>query len=195
MLFSYNESANSFLLCPERSGTLLSLATITLIGSTFAIICCNHLTRKHPHNMILLGLYTFSQSVLLSTVAVRFDPDTITLAVGGTFGVTLFLGIFAQKTSIDFTTSGIYLNIALWVMILFSFISVLISLPFLNTLYAYFGTLIFCCYIVYDVQLILGGGHKLQFSIDDYVMAALMLYIDIIQLFLFILRLIGSDNN
>jgi hypothetical protein len=43
-------------------------------------------------------------------------------------------------------------------------------------------------YLVYDTQLIVGGNHrKHQFSIDDYAMAAICLYIDIIQLFLMFL--------
>jgi protein lifeguard len=53
--------------------------------------------------------------------------------------------------------------------------------------------LLFSVYIVYDTQLIVGGEHrKLSFSIDDYAFAALMLYVDIIQLFLSILELFGE---
>lgn len=44
-----------------------------------------------------------------------------------------------------------------------------------------------------DTQLIIGGKHaKFQFSVDDYVFAALNLYLDIINLFLFILQIINN---
>eukprot|EP00438_Fugacium_kawagutii_P011117 Skav203188 [mRNA] locus=scaffold39:361567:361815:+ [translate_table: standard] len=53
---------------------------------------------------------------------------------------------------------------------------------------------VFAFYIVFDTQLMLGswGGHKLQFDIDDYAFAALNLYLDIINLFLYILEIVGT---
>ncbi|CAK0798661.1 unnamed protein product [Prorocentrum cordatum] len=50
----------------------------------------------------------------------------------------------------------------------------------------------FSAYIVFDTQMIVGGTHKYQFSVDDYAMAAIMLYIDIIQLFVHLLRIFGN---
>jgi len=63
----------------------------------------------------------------------------------------------------------------------------------LNTIYACAGATLFSFYIVYDTQLIVGGTHKKhQFSIDDYAFAALNLYMDIINLFLMLLSLLGN---
>ena len=59
------------------------------------------------------------------------------------------------------------------------------------------GTVVVGFYLVYDVQLIsVKFGN--EYSIDDYVFAAMELYIDIIRLFLEILRIIGTlqkNNN
>jgi len=56
----------------------------------------------------------------------------------------------------------------------------------LNFMYCGCGALLFSFYIVYDTQKMLGsyGGHKVQFSVDDYCFAALNLYLDVINLFL-----------
>ncbi|CAJ1445306.1 unnamed protein product [Effrenium voratum] len=63
----------------------------------------------------------------------------------------------------------------------------------LNLVYAGLGALIFSFYIILDTQLIVGGKHnKHRFSIDDYCMAAINIYVDIIQLFLFLLELFGN---
>ena len=53
---------------------------------------------------------------------------------------------------------------------------------------------IFAFYIVFDTQMMLGswGGHKMEFSIDDYAFAALNLYLDIINFFLYILEIVGT---
>lgn len=48
-------------------------------------------------------------------------------------------------------------------------------------------------YIVWDTQMIVGGKHKkYQLSLDDYVIAAMILYSDIITIFLYILQLFGD---
>ena len=65
-----------------------------------------------------------------------------------------------------------------------------------DTCYAMLGTVLFSCYIVYDTQLIVGGKHKrFQFTVDDYVLAAMNLYLDILNLFLLILRETATRRN
>jgi FtsH-binding integral membrane protein len=60
--------------------------------------------------------------------------------------------------------------------------------PILNNLYCCLGVIVFGIYLVIDTQLII-GGKRLEISMDDYVVGALILYMDIIQIFLFLLRL------
>ena len=39
------------------------------------------------------------------------------------------------------------------------------------------------------------GGNKYEISPEDYVFAAMMLYVDVIYIFLFLLSLFGGGNN
>ena len=48
-------------------------------------------------------------------------------------------------------------------------------------------------FLIYDTQLI-AGGKKHQLSMDDYIVGALLLYIDIMMLFLELLKLFGDRN-
>lgn len=50
-------------------------------------------------------------------------------------------------------------------------------------------------YLVIDTQMIVGGNHKYQFSPEDYIFAAITLYTDIINLFLYILNLLNSAKD
>lgn len=54
--------------------------------------------------------------------------------------------------------------------------------------YMYIGVLIFSCFIVYDVQLIAGGRFQ-DFNYDDYVTASLIVFVEIIGVFFYILKL------
>lgn len=57
-------------------------------------------------------------------------------------------------------------------------------------IYACLGALLFSIYLIYDTQLILGKG-QYSYSLDDAYLAAIQLYLDIINLFLNILRIVG----
>ena len=54
------------------------------------------------------------------------------------------------------------------------------------------GALIFSLYIVYDTQLMMGGSHKYSLSPEEYVFAALNIYLDVINLFMYILMIVGA---
>jgi FtsH-binding integral membrane protein len=57
-------------------------------------------------------------------------------------------------------------------------------------LYSMFGAILFCGFIIYDVDQTM---HKI--GVDDYVMAAINIYLDIINLFLFILQMLSSNDR
>ena len=50
-------------------------------------------------------------------------------------------------------------------------------------------------YLVFDTQMMMGGKHKYALSPEEYIFAALNLYLDIINLFMFILSIIGNSRN
>ncbi len=64
-----------------------------------------------------------------------------------------------------------------------------------SLIYAIAGALIFSLYLIYDTQLMIGGDHKYSISPEEYVFAALNLYIDIIQIFLMILQILGGSRD
>ena len=51
-------------------------------------------------------------------------------------------------------------------------------------------------YLVYDIQLIVGGKNRAyQLSPEEYITAAVFLYLDIVNLFLSMLGLLGEGDN
>ena len=62
---------------------------------------------------------------------------------------------------------------------------------FAEMLYAIVFAVIYSIYILIDTQLIM-GGRSVEFSLDNYVLGAVFLYVDIIGLFLKLLRIFGS---
>ena len=100
--------------------------------------------------------------------------------------------VYACFTKKDFTIgSGVLVTVATAFLML-CLISIFSNSPFWNNLLCTLGAIIFSIYIVIDTQMIM-GDKKYNISLDDYIVGALILYIDIIQLFLYILRML-KDN-
>merc|ERR1712118_188460 len=76
----------------------------------------------------------------------------------------------------------------------FGIMTMFIQNHVMEIMYSSVGALIFSCYLVFDIQLLM-HGKRVQLSPDDYVFAALNLYLDIVQLFLHILRLYGEMSR
>lgn len=95
-------------------------------------------------------------------------------------------------TKSDFTTGWGILFAIIAPFILFGLFVWIAWIPVLHNLYCALGAAIFGIYLVIDTQLIVGGG-RYNLSMDDYVAGALMLYIDIIQIFLYILSMLGNN--
>jgi hypothetical protein len=92
---------------------------------------------------------------------------------------------------------GAYLFSALWALILFG---IVVSMGWApggaRNIYLLMGVLIFSLFLVYDTQMIVGGDHKsYQFDMDDYVLAALVIYLDIINLFILLLQLLNGGRR
>lgn len=75
---------------------------------------------------------------------------------------------------------------------LFTF-CIFLPFPFAHKVLCCLGILVFSFYLIYDTQMVMGNG-QLALGIDDYVFGALQLYIDIVQIFLYILQLIGRRD-
>lgn len=171
---------------------------------TLAIICamsccCQGAARKFPVNYVLLFTFTAFEAITVGFVCATYQLRSVLLAGGITALIFLGLTAYACMTSRDFTGMGPFLFGALLSLCIFGLVLAILSvcgvhLKGLEIAYDLFGVLIFVFYIIFDTQRILGewGGHKTQIGIDDYVFAALALFLDIVNLFLHILRLVGN---
>ena len=48
--------------------------------------------------------------------------------------------------------------------------------------------------LIVDTQMMIIGKHKYSYNPEDYVYAALSIFLDIIKLFIFILMLVGGER-
>eukprot|EP00929_Paragymnodinium_shiwhaense_P010595 TRINITY_DN115395_c0_g1_i1.p1 TRINITY_DN115395_c0_g1~~TRINITY_DN115395_c0_g1_i1.p1 ORF type:complete len:249 (-),score=59.18 TRINITY_DN115395_c0_g1_i1:53-799(-) len=183
----------------QQNAWVLYLSMAALLATMCSMCCCAAALRTYPTNYIFLSVMTVVMSVLVGFSSAMYTWQSVVLAAGLTAGIFVGMTIYAWTTTTDFTGAGPYLMAALLCLIGFGFTLSIMRMFGVNIewglmLYDACGVLLFTFYIVFDTQLIMGelGGHKVSFTIDDYCFAALNLYLDIINLFLHILSLLGE---
>lgn len=165
---------------------------VTTLILVICMSCCDSLRRRVPLNFIALGLFTIAEGLMLGALAAFFNAEAVMWAMGATALVSLALSLFAFQTKFDFTMLNGVLWVFLWTLLSFCLLCAILRSQYLYIVYACLGTLLFSVYLVFDTQLILGGKHrKYEVSPEEYVFAALNLYLDIVTLFLLLLQLIG----
>jgi len=159
------------------------------------VISCNpQLAQNFPYNYWLLGGFTICEGFLLGVTLVH--AEGVFLAALVTAITVVALTIFAVTTDIDFTGMSPYLFCLGVGLLVLGILSLVLQIPALTTVYAGCGAVVFSLYLVHDTQTIVGGKHRAhQINVDDYVFAALLLYLDIINLFLYILHIIGGGRD
>jgi len=192
MVFTYEPNTRKF----AKENFIIFLAVlIAVLVLTCAMACCVN-PRKAPMNYIMLFTITIGYGIILGFVAVLYAPDSVLLALGCTVILCFSLTLFSFQTKIDFTGCGVYLFVILLIFMIFSLIAGFFpQTRTFRLVMAIIGTIIFSFYLIYDTQLMIGGKHKYSISPEEYVFAALNLFVDIIQIFLFILQIVGNRDN
>jgi len=185
---------------PSTTVLLMFGSLAITVGVMCCFICKPEIMRRSPQNYILLAVFTVAQAVAIGFISAQYTQESVLMVLAITAIVVFGLTLFACQTSIDFTGMGAYLFAALFVLLGFGFVLSLANLfgaagpafQGLRLLYAVGGALIFSMFLVYDTQLIIGGKHQKKYDTDDYIPATLDLYLDIINLFLFLLQIFGD---
>lgn len=161
-----------------------------------AIVLTSRLwSARAPWNRILFALFAFITGMTLAPIIAILltSPAGAAIlykALGATALMFTATAIFGWTTRMDLSGLRGFLFMALIGMIIVGIIGIFI--PWGNgfeMIYAGIGVILFSGYTMYDFQKIK------QFPEDRYIDAALRLYLDIFNLFLYILRLIMALNR
>ena len=194
ILFSiYNKDFAYF---QRRNIYIFYFCIIANIVMLIVISFMNDFLKKVPQNYVFLTVFTVFESYAISNICAFIKPFIVLNAILMTISITVFLMIYASKTDLDFTVYGSALYLGTLCLMLFGFFALFTSSNLFHIIVCIIGVFLYGLYVVYDFQLLL-NNKEVGLSIDDYILGAFMLYIDIIQLFLCLLELIqriSSDN-
>lgn len=166
---------------------------ITLLCTFAPLMLALKLRNSFPANIGLTLLFTFVEGVMISPIIYIYgqtQPGILSqaaLLTGSTFAVLTGYAFVSRR---DFSAWGGFFTIGLWVLIATS----LLNLFFHNataSLWISGGTvLVFSGLLIFDTWRL-----RNQFGQDDYVQAAVAIYLDLLNMFMAILQLLGGRRD
>ena len=158
-----------------------------LVGLMFA-------KRKAGLNLILLFAFTFVSGLTLTPILGRtfaMPGGAAIVAQAFTLTTVAFCGlsVFAMNTKRDFTTWGKMLFITLIVLLVAMLLNLFFKSPIFQVALSCVSAVLFSAYILYDTQNIIRGNYETPIE------GAVDLYLDFLNLFVSLLRILGFFNS
>jgi len=144
---------------------------------------------------LLFMLYAALNGFTLSMVLLDFTFGSVFLAFASTAALFGVMSVIGYTTKVDLSKMGTYLMMGVIGLVIAMVINMFVGSSLLDTIISLAGVLIFTALTAYDTQRIgrmaaqmsMNGDAALKFGI----FGALKLYLDFINMFLFVLRLTG----
>lgn len=147
----------------------------------------------------LFALYSILNGVMLSSIFLLYSTAIISkvfFITAGTFGVTALYGYATKK---DLSSLGNILFMALIGLVIATIVNVFMKSAMFDLILSYIGVIIFVGLTAWDSQKI---KHMIMVQQDAdesaqklALIGALSLYLDFINLFLYLLRIFGRSND
>lgn len=146
---------------------------------------------------LLFFLFAVVNGATLSLIFAAFSPLSIAktfLITAGTFGAMSVYGYFTEK---DLTKFGSFMIMALFGIIICSLVNYFLHSDRLSWVISFAGVIIFLGLTAWDTQQIKRMALTMPGATDGRLatLGALSLYLDFINLFLYLLRFFGSSRD
>lgn len=162
-----------------------------VLGLTFAI-------NKIPAGVAIGAFFLYSAltGVTFSVLFLVYTGASIASTFFICAGMFAGVSVFGYVTKMDLAKFGTYFFMALIGLIIASVVNIFLNSSTLNWIISYAGVVIFVGLTAYDTQRIKKMSQMSDFDSEEgkksAVMGALTLYLDFINMFLFLLRILGN---
>jgi FtsH-binding integral membrane protein len=200
--FSINTTLLSYLVSP--TGGLSGLGTVTMFAPLGFVLLMSFGYRRlsAPALTALFIAYAIINGISFSFILLAFTASSVVgcfLSASAMFGVMAIMGYTTHQ---DLTKFGRILIMGLVGIIIAMLINFFLHSSQLDYIISIIGVMVFTGLTAYDVQKLKRIGEGIEYSdVSEAdtkkmsVLGALTLYLDFINIFLFLLRLFGGRRN
>lgn len=195
--FGHNMQLISLLVNPEVGG-LTGLGYVVMFSPIAFVLAMslgfNRLS--YPVLLFLFLLYSAVMGASLSFIFLAYTAGSIYGTFAAAAGMFGLMSVVGYTTKTDLTSFGSIMMMGLFGIIIASIINWFIGSDGLSYIISFIGVLVFTGLTAYDVQKLKNIGSGVAYGSEPasklVLLGALNLYLDFINLFLFLLRLFGS---
>ena len=202
-LFSNNLQLLSYLINDTQTG-LNALGYVVMFAPLgFVLLMSFGYNRlSAPVMLVLFILYAAINGISFSFILLSYASGSVLgcfLSAAAMFGIMAFLGYTTNK---DLTSFGRIMMMGLIGIIVASLINLFLKSGTMDYIISFIGVMVFTGLTAYDVQKLKHIGQGIEYNgvaavevKKRSIMGALTLYLDFINLFLFLLRLFGGKRD
>lgn len=150
---------------------------------------------------VMFVIYSISTGVILSFIAEYYTLGSVISVLSGTIVLFLVLTIYGYTTKSNLQSYTSFLFVGLISIIIMSVINMFIGSNTLDLLLSALAVVVFVIYTAYDTQriknTIISLSYQGQLDLLDRVeiIGALSLYLDFINLFIYLIRIFGRRKD
>lgn len=202
-LFSNNLQLLSYLINDTQTG-LNALGYVVMFAPLgFVLLMSFGYNRlSAPVMLVLFILYAAINGISFSFILLSYASGSVLgcfLSAAAMFGIMAFMGYTTNK---DLTSFGRIMMMGLIGIIVASLINLFLKSGTMDYIISFIGVMVFTGLTAYDVQKLKHIGQGIEYNgvaavevKKRSIMGALTLYLDFINLFLFLLRLFGGKRD
>ena len=171
----------------------LILGSIGAIGSVIAM----HLPKVRANDQlkkVCLGVFTLSEMITIPSACLYVPKEILMSALMSTGMITGGLTAYANTSKKDFTPYKGYIASLLFGFLGLSVVFLFVPYRLPHQLLAWAGAGLFSFILVHDTQKLMGKGTS-PYKYGDYDIAAVSIYLDIINLFLQVLKILSANEK
>ena len=146
----------------------------------------------------LFWVYAVLMGLSLSSILLVYTGGSVAQAFFATAAGFAALSLYGYTTKRDLTAMGSFLVVGVVGLLVAMLINMFVRSSAMDMLISFVGVLLFAGLTAYDTQRIKSGYFQVRGTAmvaKSAVMGALQLYLDFVNMFLFLLRFMGNSRN
>lgn len=180
LLYGFSGMTSIILIIAEVAIALFFSFRLQKMSKNTAIVC--------------YGLYSIITGITLSGIFIIYKLTSIIYVFLIAAALFLIFAIIGKTTKVDLSKLGTYLFMILFAVIVLSVVNIFLGLETMELIICIISIVVFLGYIAYDMQKVRSlvsvvGEDKAA------IFGAFQLYLDFINLFIDLLRLLGKSND
>ena len=167
------------------------------VGLTFVCLLAMYCTER-PWRLIYFALFGASLAWVTGASAILYTPASVLLALGVTTGITIITSLVAcycARNGISLSGLGPALAPALGGLCLVGIIGMFIDISPMNQAIAGATVILFTGYLMYDIEQLYTKLEPGATALGDPIYAAAAIYLDILNIFAGLLKLLGQSDD